>query len=318
MSTTEPLIEVINMKKHYTHSKFNPSTVLRAVDGIHLSINKGETVGLVGESGCGKSTLGQLIGQLLSPSEGTLLFDGTDISTLSKNEKKLLRKDIQYVFQDAYSSLNPRHRISQLLAEPLIIQGIRSKTERKQLIKEILDWVGLDSSYLNRYIHELSGGQRQRIGIARSLILKPKFLILDEPVSALDVSIQSQILNLLIDMQKQFSLTYLFISHDLNVVHFMSDRVAVMYLGKIVEVAETRTLYENPLHPYTKALVSAIPSHHKHRERIMLNGEIPNPLDLPKGCSFHTRCPYVQDICLSKLPQLTETKSNQYVRCHLV
>lgn len=317
MSTSNPLIELVEVKKYYEQKKRGKKTTLRAVDNIQLSIFKGETLGLVGESGCGKSTLGQVTGQLLSPTEGQLLFEGKDITTYSKQERWHLKKDIQYVFQDALAALNPRHKVHQLLEESLAIQKIGTPTTRREQALELLRLVGLNDSFAPRYIHELSGGQRQRIGIARSLILNPKFLILDEPVSALDVSVQSQILNLLKDLQQQFSLTYLFISHDLNVVQYMSDRVAVMYLGKIVELADVQSIFQEPRHPYTKALISAAPSlDFEVRDRILLEGEIPSPIDIPSGCAFRQRCPFATDLCATQEPTLKEEFPGHWVSCH--
>lgn len=317
MSTSNPLIELVEVKKYYEQKKRGKKTTLRAVDNIQLSIFKGETLGLVGESGCGKSTLGQVTGQLLSPTEGQLLFEGKDVTTYSKRERWHLKKDIQYVFQDALAALNPRHKVHQLLEESLAIQKIGTPKERREQALELLRLVGLNDSFAPRYIHELSGGQRQRIGIARSLILNPKFLILDEPVSALDVSVQSQILNLLKDLQQQFSLTYLFISHDLNVVQYMSDRVAVMYLGKIVELADVQSIFQEPRHPYTKALISAAPSlDFEVRDRILLEGEIPSPIDIPSGCAFRQRCPFATDLCATQEPTLKEEFPGHWVSCH--
>ena len=307
----QSLLQVHNVSKFYASKKQQ----LRAVNGISLEIHEGETVGIVGESGCGKSTFGQVIAQLLHPTEGSIYFEGIDMNALSKKQRKLLRKDVQYVFQDAYAALNPRHKIAKLLEEPLIIQKIGNAAERKQAVEEMLQLIGL-KGYEDRYMHELSGGQRQRIGIGRALIVKPKFLILDEPVSALDVSIQAQILNLLKDLQQSFHLTLLFISHDLHVVEYISNRVAVMYLGKIVEMANVETLYENAKHPYTKALLSAVPTIQKQTEQILLEGDLPNPLAIPNGCSFHTRCPYATDLCKAQEPQLVEVSDEHFVSCH--
>ena len=308
---SQSLLQVHNVSKFYASKKQQ----LRAVNGISLEIHEGETVGIVGESGCGKSTFGQVIAQLLHPTEGSIYFEGIDMNALSKKQRKLLRKDVQYVFQDAYAALNPRHKIAKLLEEPLIIQKIGNAAERKQAVEEMLELIGL-KGYEDRYMHELSGGQRQRIGIGRALIVKPKFLILDEPVSALDVSIQAQILNLLKDLQQSFHLTLLFISHDLHVVEYISNRVAVMYLGKIVEMANVETLYENAKHPYTKALLSAVPTIQKQTEQILLEGDLPNPLAIPNGCSFHTRCPYATDLCKAQEPQLVEVSDEHFVSCH--
>ncbi|MGG3887997.1 ABC transporter ATP-binding protein [Metabacillus fastidiosus] len=317
MSSSSVLLKVHDLKKYYIRKKFREDIILRAVDGINLTIHKGETLGLVGESGCGKSTIGQLIGQLLEPTAGEVYFEGQDLKAMAKNERKRLRKDIQYIFQDAYSALNPRHKIFQLMEEPLIIQGIGTPKQRKQWIYEMLDDIGLDESYAQRYVHQLSGGQRQRVGIARALMLKPKLLILDEPVSALDVSVQSQILNLLKQLQRKYDLTYLFISHDLNVVHYMSDRVAVMYLGEIIEIANVERVYDTSLHPYTKALISSIPTYRRKYKRIALDGEIPSPLNRPEGCSLHTRCPFAKNVCRTSRPILQEIEQDQFVSCHL-
>ena len=312
-----PLVEVENLKKNYTHRKLYKIQELQAVSDVSLLLGKGETLGLVGESGSGKSTLGQLIGQLLDPTEGIVLFEGQAIEDMKGQQRQRLKKDIQYVFQDAYSSLNPRHKVSKLIEEPLIIQKIGTPAERKEWVNDMLNEIGLDKSYRDAYIHELSGGQRQRIGIARALILKPKLLVLDEPVSALDVSVQSQILNLLKSLQQKSQLTYMFISHDLNVVHYMSDRIAVMYLGEIIELANVNDLYEHPLHPYTKALISAIPTYKRQGEPVLLKGEIASATDIPNGCSLHPRCPFATEICQFEKPVLEEVNQGQYVSCHL-
>jgi oligopeptide transport system ATP-binding protein len=320
MTPVEEIVRLQNVKKHYTGNFWGGQRqTLRAVDGVSLSIRAGETLGLVGESGCGKSTIGQLAALLLPATDGTLAFNGEDITHLSGSRARSMRRLIQYVFQDPYSSLNPRLRIGELLEEPLRINRLGDSMERKRRVDDMLLRIGMDTTYRRHYAHQLSGGQRQRIGIARSLMLKPQFLVLDEPVSALDVSVQSQILNLLKDLQRELNLTYLFISHDLNVVHYMSDMVAVMYLGKIVEIAKVEDLYANPLHPYTKALVSAIPSENRRekRERIILKGDIPSPLDIPKGCAFQTRCSYANERCSTEAPVLTDIREGHSVSCHL-
>ncbi|MBJ6360119.1 ABC transporter ATP-binding protein [Paenibacillus sp. GCM10012307] len=316
----QPLVEIDQLQMHYPlGSIWGSKQTLKAVDGISLHIRKGETLGLVGESGCGKSTVGQLTARLLEPTGGRLFYKGEDLQKLRSGRDNQLRKQIQYVFQDPYTSMNPKHIIAALLEEPLRIHRIGTRPERKAKVRDMLKQIGLNESYEFRYIHELSGGQRQRIGIARALMLQPEFLILDEPVSALDVSVQSQILNLLKDLQQQFSLTYLFISHDLNVVHYMSDRVAVMYLGKIVELADVNDLYTSPLHPYTRALVSAIPAKHRgqRQERIRLQGEIPSASATPSGCAFHTRCPFAVERCRRETPTLRLIRPGRRVSCHL-
>ncbi|WP_141333848.1 ABC transporter ATP-binding protein [Paenibacillus sp. tmac-D7] len=320
MAPAEDIVQLQNIKKHYAGGFWGGQRqTLRAVDGVSLSIRAGETLGLVGESGCGKSTVGQLASLLLPATDGTLVYNGKDITGLSGPRARSMRRHMQYVFQDPYTSLNPRLRIGELLEEPLKINRLGDSRERKRQVDDMLLRIGLDPSYARHYTHQLSGGQRQRIGIARSLMLKPEFLVLDEPVSSLDVSVQSQILNLLKDLQRELNLTYLFISHDLNVVHYMSDRVAVMYLGKIVEIAEVEDLYANPLHPYTKALVSAIPSENRRekRERIILKGDMPSPLDIPKGCAFQTRCVHAHERCSTEAPVLTGIREGHFVSCHL-
>ncbi|GIN11378.1 peptide ABC transporter ATP-binding protein [Shouchella clausii] len=293
---------------------------VKAVDGITLKVYKGESLGIVGESGSGKSTLGRMLLRLLDPTEGEVYFNGEQISNLSNRKMRPYRRDMQMVFQDPYASLNPRMTIGELLEEPLLVhKTINTKADRKKRAEELLETVGLPKSSYNKYPHEFSGGQRQRIGIARALSTKPKLIIGDEPVSALDVSIQSQVLNLMKDLQDEFQLTYLFIAHDLSVVKHISDRVAVMYLGRIVEVAEKDSLYETPLHPYTEALISAVPSTDVtiKKEKISLKGELPSPANPPKGCAFHTRCPHVHERCKHERPEMTEQKDGHFVACHL-
>ncbi len=293
---------------------------VKAVDGVSFSVKEGETFGIVGESGCGKSTLGRIILHLLEPTAGKIFFQGKDISHLSKEGLRKLRRDMQMIFQDPYASLNGRMKVSYIIKEPMIIHKIGSRREQEEKVQNLLEVVGLNSSHAEKYPHEFSGGQRQRIGIARALTLNPKMLICDEPVSALDVSIQSQVLNLLKELQVEFKLTYLFISHDLSVVRYISDRVAVMYLGKIMELADKNDLYENPLHPYTKALLSAIPvpkvGVKTQRERLILEGDVPSPMDPPKGCRFCTRCPVVKDICYEEDPEFKEIYPEHYTACH--
>ncbi|MFC7373635.1 ABC transporter ATP-binding protein [Fictibacillus iocasae] len=319
---TQPLVKVENLKMHFPiKGGVLGKTVgaVKAVDGVSFFINKGETLGLVGESGCGKSTTGRALLRLLDPTDGKIFFEGRDITELSTGEMRKMRREMQMVFQDPFASLNPRHTVEKILEEPLIVHGVKDKAERKRRVKELLEVVGLNSWHAKRYPHQFSGGQRQRIGIARALAVNPKLIIADEPVSALDVSIQSQVLNLLQDLQKEYDLTYLFIAHDLGVVRHISDRVGVMYLGNIVELADSEELYDQPMHPYTQALLSAVPIpdvEHK-KERVILQGDVPSPSNPPKGCPFHTRCPQAMDTCASVKPVLQEIQPGHYVACHL-
>ncbi|MFC4320660.1 ABC transporter ATP-binding protein [Litchfieldia salsa] len=322
---TSTLLELIDVKKYFPiKAGLLQKQVgnVKAVDGLTLKIKKGETIGIVGESGCGKSTAGRTIIRLYEPTEGKIIFKGTDISHLSENNlRKTVRKDIQMIFQDPFATLNPRKTLRSIIKEPLNTHNLYSKKDRDEKVKELLDTVGLNSSFINRYPHEFSGGQRQRIGIARALALKPELIIADEAVSALDVSIQAQIINLMQDLQSEFGLTYIFISHDLSVVRHISDRVAVMYLGKMMELAPKTDLYTEPLHPYTQALLSAVPTPRSRngvkRERIVLKGELPSPSNPPTGCVFHTRCPAATEICKQVIPQFKEVNKEHFVACHL-
>jgi oligopeptide/dipeptide ABC transporter ATP-binding protein len=309
------LVSVRGLVKHFAVE--GSDDVVRAVDGVSFEIFRGETLGLVGESGCGKSTVGRCLLRLIEPTAGEIIFDGRDVLSLGKTEMRELRREMQIVFQDPYASLNPRMKVGDIVAEPLVIHKVGTRRERRDRVMELLERVGLDPNYRNRYGHEFSGGQRQRIGVARTLALNPKLIVADEPVSALDVSVQAQVVNLLQDLQKEFGLAYLFISHGLAVVEHISTRVAVMYLGRIVEVATAAELYATPLHPYTKALLSAIPvpdPKHK-RERIVLQGDVPTPINPPSGCRFRTRCPIAIDDCARIDPELREVLPGHQVAC---
>ncbi|MGG1663632.1 ABC transporter ATP-binding protein [Brevibacillus sp. NRS-1366] len=317
---SKALIQVEALTKHFPLPKMKlleKRQVVKAVNEISFEIAEGEIFGLVGESGCGKSTTGQMLVQLVKESHGSIYYRDRQINRLSANEMKVLRRELQIVFQDPSSSLNPKKTIGWLLEEPLVIHGITNKTKRREIVIETLEQVGLGTDYLKRYPHELSGGQKQRVGIAAALVLKPKFIVIDEAVSALDVSVQSQILNLLLELRNKLGLTYLFISHDLNVVQYISDRVGVMYLGKLVEIFDVDQTPQGPLHPYTKALFSAIPDVMGTRERILLKGDVPNPLSLPNGCPFHPRCPLAMDKCSKEPPTLRTLAPRHAVSCHL-
>ncbi|MCM3124860.1 MULTISPECIES: dipeptide ABC transporter ATP-binding protein [Bacillaceae] len=323
--SSETLLELQDLKKHFPiKAGLFQKTVghIKAVDGINLKVNKGETLGIVGESGCGKSTVGRTIIRLYEPTNGKIIFNGKDISHLSESDlRRDVRKNIQMIFQDPFASLNPRKTLRSIIREPLDTHQLYKSKERDIHVESLLEKVGLNASFINRYPHEFSGGQRQRIGIARTLALNPELIIADEAVSALDVSIQAQIINLMEDLQEEFGLTYIFISHDLSVVRHISDRVGVMYLGKMMELAAKKDLYAEPLHPYTQALLSAVPVPRKKgvmkRERIILKGELPSPSNPPKGCVFHTRCPAAFDLCRQVDPEFKEVKNNHFVACHL-
>ncbi len=291
---------------------------VKAVDGVSVAIREGETLGLVGESGCGKSTLGRAILRLEEPTSGEVLFEGRNILTFDPKQLRALRRQMQIIFQDPFSSLNPRKTVAQIVGEPLLVHGLGNRLERDQRVEELLGVVGLRAEHMRRYPHMFSGGQRQRIGVARALALNPKLVICDEAVSALDVSIQAQVLNLLRDLQDEFGLTYLFISHDLHVVEHVSDRVAVMYLGKVVELAAKAEIYLRPLHPYTQALLSAspMPDPTVKRQRIILKGDVPSPINPPPGCRFHTRCPYAESVCRQSEPELREERDGHFAACH--
>ena len=324
-TTKEPLLKVEHLSKEFPAEagmlagRFS-KRVVSAVNDVSFEIHAGETFGLVGESGCGKSTTGRSIMRLTNPTSGKVYFQGKDVSKMSHKELKEMRRDMQFIFQDPYASLNPRMTIGEIISEPMVIHGIGTPEERIERVRELLDVVGLNPEHINRYPHEFSGGQRQRVGIARSFILRPKLIICDEPVSALDVSIQAQVLNLLKDLQKQYGTAYLFIAHDLSVVQHISDRVAVMYLGKMVELSDWKSLYAEPNHPYTQALLSAVPipdpDVQQNRKRIILAGDPPSPIDPPSGCRFHTRCPIAQAKCSEEAPEFREIGEGHFCACH--
>ncbi|QQE80388.1 ABC transporter ATP-binding protein [Alicyclobacillus sp. SO9] len=318
----EQLLQVQDLRKYFPIKKgVLQRTVgnVKAVDGISFEVQKGQTLGVVGESGCGKSTMGRSILRLLEPTSGVVSFEGQNVVNMSKSKMQAMRREMQIVFQDPYASLNPRFSVAQTLMEPMVIHGLHTPKQRMERVRSLLERVGLDAEYASRYPHEFSGGQRQRIGIARALALNPKLIILDEPVAALDVSVQSQVLNLLEDLQDEFNLTYIFVAHDLSVVRHISDRVLVMYLGKMAELADSEDLFSEPLHPYTRALMSAVPvpDPDAKRERIILQGDLPSPANPPSGCPFHTRCPAAMDICTKQVPEWKEVKKNHMVACHL-
>ncbi len=318
------LLRVNNLKKYFPIKAglFRKTVAqVKAVDDISFYINEGETLGLVGESGCGKSTTGATILQLEKATAGEVIFQGKDVLSFSKKEIRGMRRDMQIIFQDPYASLNPRMTVTEIVGEPLDIHKlVRNKQEKKERVKQLLGSVGLSTEHMHRYPHEFSGGQRQRIGIARALAVEPKLIIADEPVSALDVSIQAQVINLLQELQQEYGLTYLFIAHDLSVVKHISDRVAVMYLGKIVEMTSKVDIYDNPLHPYTQSLLSAIPIPDPtiNKERIVLEGDVPSPINPPSGCRFHPRCPHVMEICRGEDPEFKVYGDNHYVACHFL
>ena len=319
---TDNLLEVKGLKQYYqvNGSKFGEKAYVKAVDGVDFEVRRGEVFGIVGESGCGKSTLGKSICKLIEPTEGQILLDGEDISKYTPRQMRPIRKKIQMVFQDPYASLNPRMSVRDIIAEPLIVHNlVKTRAEIDKAVVELLRRVGLDDYHANRYPHEFSGGQRQRIGIARALAVQPQLIIADEPVSALDVSIQSQVLNLMYKLKRELNLTYIFVAHDLSVVEHISDRVGVMYLGNFVEEADKYNLYQNPLHPYTKALLSAvpIPDPNAKKERIILEGSIPSAINPPSGCKFHTRCPQCMERCKTEAPIKYQVGEDHFVYCHL-
>lgn len=310
------ILEVKDLVKHFP----SPAGSVKAVDGISFSIQEGETLGMVGESGCGKSTTGKVLIRLEDPTSGSARFEGRDIFSVRKNDMKAFRRKVQIVFQDPFASLDPRMTVGEIIGEPLLVHKLFTRKLMKPRVRELLKMVGLDSTHIDRYPHEFSGGQRQRIGIARALAVEPRLIICDEPVSALDVSIQAQIINLLKDLQRSQGLTYLFIAHDLSVVKHISDRICVMYLGKIVETADKRALFDKPLHPYTQALLSSIPVPNPDRqeERILLEGDAPSPVSPPAGCRFHTRCVHAFDLCKHEVPPMLEYDDKHFCACHFL
>jgi len=316
---SDAILQVSNLEKHF---RVGRGKILRAVDNVSFAIQRGKTLGLVGESGCGKTTVGRTLLRIYEPDGGTIVFDGQDISKVTRAQAKALTRKMQMIFQDPYASLNARMTVSDIIGEPLDIHHLKTGKEREEFILELLDRVGLNKDHASRYPHEFSGGQRQRVGIARALAVDPEFIICDEPISALDVSIQAQVVNMLKDLQEEFGLTYLFVAHDLSMVRHISDRVGVMYLGSLVEVAETEELYRNNLHPYSKALLSAIPIADPEKaaqnKQILLEGEVPSPLNSPVGCKFASRCPYAKPECREAPPPLRDVGGNHYVACYLV
>ena len=324
MTEDNVLVRVEHLKKYFPITRgiiFQRQVgAIKAVDDISFNIRRGETLGLVGESGCGKSTTGRTILQLYRPTAGSVFFEGQDLSKMKGEQLRRMRRKMQMIFQDPYASLNPRMTVGNIVGEPLEVHGVARGKERRERVQELLQLVGLNPYFINRYPHEFSGGQRQRIGVARALALNPSFIVCDEPISALDVSIQAQVVNLLEDLQEEFGLTYLFIAHDLSMVRHISDRVAVMYLGKIVELTDRDRLYTNPLHPYTQALLSAVPvpdpAFERQREHILLEGDLPSPADPPNGCNFNTRCPAVMEPCFEVEPEFEEVSVGHWVACH--
>jgi oligopeptide transport system ATP-binding protein len=323
MMETEPLVRVVDLKKYFPIGSGLLSRgrrLVKAVDGVSFSIHRGETLGLVGESGCGKSTLGRTVLQLYRPTAGKVYLENIELTSLPADQLLPLRARMQMIFQDPYASLNPRHSIEKIIGEPLVIHKVMRGTALRERVAELMKLVGLDPAYMRRFPHELSGGQRQRVMIARALSLNPDFIVCDEPISALDVSIQAQVVNLLQDLQEELGLSYLFIAHDLSMVKHISHRIAVMYLGRVMELADRKTLFADPLHPYTHALISAVPVPNpkleRRRRRIILAGDPPSPVNPPSGCVFHTRCPLAQDICREQVPEFREVKPGHYVACH--
>jgi peptide/nickel transport system ATP-binding protein len=323
VGATEPLLKVSGLVKHFPINKGllrRQVGAVRAVDGLDFQVMPGETLGVVGESGCGKSTMGRLITRLLEPTGGKVEFEGRDITHLGTSAMRPMRRDVQMIFQDPYSSLNPRHTVGTIVSAPFRLQKVETEHGTKKAVQDLLELVGLSPEHYNRYPHEFSGGQRQRIGIARALALKPKLVVADEPVSALDVSIQAQVVNLLDDLQSELGLTYVIIAHDLSVIRHVSDRIAVMYLGKIVEIADRESLYGKPMHPYTNALMSAVPvpdpKRRTQRKRILLTGDVPSPISPPSGCRFHTRCWKATEVCKTTEPPLVALRTGHQVACH--